>query len=154
MKNFESRFNRWLDGSLDESERLAFEATLDEETLLSAKLWPSIRSTLRQSASGIPVPHPDFLNAQVLRDIARETPPPPRDGLARLVWSGAFCLLAAAVLTALFLPRITADISTTVVSASPASPSVSASAFLAPGGRSTVIWLDGVEYIPGAERVQ
>lgn len=154
MKNFESRFNLWLDGSLDEDERLAFEATLDEETLRAAKIWPALRSALRQSASEIPVPHPDFLNAQILRDIAREASPRPRAGLSRLVWAGAFCVLAAAALTAFFLPRGIRDISTTVVSAWSASPSVSASAFQAPGGKASVIWLDGVDYIPANERVR
>lgn len=154
MKNFESRFNRWLDGSLDEDERLAFEATLDDETLRAAKMWPTLRSTLRQSASEIPLPHPDFLNSQILREIAREIPPRPRAGLARLAWAGAFCVLTAAVLTAIFLPRDIRDISTTVVSAAPAKPSVSASSFQTPGGKSSVIWLDGVDYIPADERVQ
>jgi len=154
MTNFESRFNRWLDGSLNEDERLAFEATLDEETLRTAKMWPTLQSTLRQSASEIPLPHPDFLNSQILREIRREGTPPPRAGLARLAWAGAFCVLAAALLTAIFLPRDTRDSSTTVVSASPANPSVSASAFQAAGGKSSVIWLDGVDHIPANERVQ
>lgn len=155
MTNFESRFNRWLDGSLDEDERLAFEATLDEETLRAAKLWPALRSTLRQSASEIPLPHPDFLNSQILREIERDYREKPSSAmLARLVWAGACCMLAAAVLTAIFLPRDTRDSSTTVVSASPANPSVSASAFQVPGGKSSVIWLNGIDHIPANERVQ
>ncbi len=89
-----------------------------------------------------------------LRGIARNTPPPPQAGIAWMVRAGTFCVLAAAVLTAFFLPRDTRDISTTVISASAAGPSASASVFQAPGGKAAVIWLDGVDDIPGNEKVK
>jgi hypothetical protein len=50
MKDFESHFNRWLDGTLDDSARREFEAGLDEETLRDAQSWPSIRAHLKESA--------------------------------------------------------------------------------------------------------
>ena len=41
MKNFESTFNRWLDGELDEVKTREFEAGLDEETLRAANVSES-----------------------------------------------------------------------------------------------------------------
>lgn len=156
MKNFESQYNRWLDGHLQGAEREAFEAALDDQTRCAAHGWPEVRAALKESAAAIPVPHPDFLNAQVLRSIG--TPAPARRQripLGRLVWAGALCLATAGLLALSFLPRETrGDTSTTVVSAWTAAPDVSAGAFPVPGGRGTVIWLEGAGYIPGEEKVR
>jgi len=156
MKNFESQYNRWLDGHLRGAGREAFEASLDDETRRAADGWHEVRAALKESAAAIPVPHPDFLNAQVLRAI--ETPAPARRQglpLGRLVWAGALCLATAGLLTLSFLPRETrGDTATTVVSAWTPAPDVSAGAFPVPGGRGTVIWLEGAGYIPGEEKVR
>lgn len=156
MKNFESQYNRWLDGHMVGAEREAFEAALDDETRRSAAGWSDIRSALKESAASIPVPHPDFLNAQVLRAIgARAEARPGRLTLRRLVWAGALCLAAASLLTVLFLPQETrGDLSTTVVFAWTPAPDISAQAFPVPGGRGAVIWIEGAGYISGEEHIR
>jgi len=159
MKNFESQYNRWLDGSLQGPEREAFEAMLDAEERSAAKEWPAVQSALKEATDEIRVPHPDFLNSQVLESIARAgradlaTRQPIR--LGWLVWAGAVCLALAAALTAAFLPRdLGGNYSTTVVSAWTPGPGISAEAFSVPGDRSAVIWIDGAGYIPAKEKVQ
>jgi anti-sigma factor RsiW len=152
MKDFESTFNRWLDGSLNEAERREFEASLDEEALHAAKSWPGIRTLLKESAAQIALPHPDFLNEQVRRAI-EEKPSLPAFPLSRLVWAGSFCVVAAVALTLCFLP-IQNHGSTVVFVAGTSVPGASASTFQPPGERGAVIWLDGMPYIPDGERVQ
>jgi hypothetical protein len=155
MKNFESTFNRWLDGELDEAERRKFEAGLDEKTLRAAKAWPAARALLKESARQISLPHPDFLNEQIRREIER-TPAPAAAAwfpLRRLILAGACCVAAAVVLTAFFLP-VQNHAETVVFMAETSSPDTSVSAFQAPGSRGTVIWMEGMPYISGEESVQ
>lgn len=156
MKNIESLYNRWLDGSLDEAERQKFEATLDEETLASAKAWPQVRQLLKESAEQITLPHPDFLNEQIQREIERENPRPSAAvPLPRLVWAGAFCVATAIVLTMLFLPLDrSGKAGATVFLAETSAPGASASTFRTPGDRGAVIWLEGISFIPDEEQVQ
>jgi len=154
MKNFESTFNRWLDGTLDETRCRAFEASLDEETLRAAKAWPATRALLKEAAREICLPHPDFLNEQIRREIVRK--PVPSTAvfpLCRLLWAGACCVAVAVVLTVFFLP-IQNHAETVVFMAETSSPDTSASAFQTPGARGAVIWLEGMPYIPDEERVQ
>ena len=157
MKNFESTFNRWLDGSLDEAERREFEAGLDEETLRAGKSWPGMRALLKESAGQISLPHPDFLNEQVRREIesSRAASRAPLIPLRRLLWAGAFCVALALSLSAAFLPlQNHGNTSNIVFLAETASPDASVSAFRTPGDRGTVIWLEGTPYISGEEKVQ
>jgi len=156
MKNIESTYNRWLDGSLDQAERKTFEATLDDETLASAKSWPQVRRLLKESAGRITLPHPDFLNEQIRREIERDnTRASAAFPLPRLVWAGAFCVATAIVLTLLFLPTDRpGDTEATIFLAETSAPGASASTFRTPGDRGAVIWLEGISYIPDGERVQ
>ena len=156
MKNIESTYNQWLDGSLDEADRQQFESTLDKETLASAKAWPQVRQLLKESAEQITLPHPDFLNEQILREIERgNTRASAAVPLPRLIWAGAFCVAAAVVLTMLFLPLDkSGNGGATVFLAETSAPGASASIFRTPGDRGAVIWLEGISYIPDGERVQ
>ncbi len=156
MKNIESKYNRWLDGSLDEAERKTFEATLDEETLASAKAWPQVKQLLKESAGQINLPHPDYLNEQIRREIERDTTRASAAlPLPWLVWAGASCVAAAVLLTLLFLPiDRSGNAGATVFLAETSAPGASASTFRTPGDRGAVIWLEGISYIPDGERVQ
>ena len=156
MKNIESTYNRWLDGNLDEAARRKFEATLDDETLTSSAAWPEVRQLLKESADEITLPHPDFLNEQIRREIERDnvgasaTVP-----LSRLLWAGAFCAAAAVAFTLLFLPvDRSGHAGATVFLAETPAPGISASTFRTPEDRGVVIWLEGMPYIPDGDRVQ
>jgi len=154
VKNSESTFNRWLDGELDEAKAREFVAGLDEETLRAAKAWPAMRELLKESASRISLPHPDFLNEQIRREIERKPAPAAVVfPLRHLLLAGACCVAAALALTAFFLP-VQNHAETVVFMAETASPGSSASAFQTPGARGAVIWLEGMPYIPDEERVQ
>ncbi|MFZ4775799.1 MAG: hypothetical protein ACOYM3_10565 [Terrimicrobiaceae bacterium] len=158
MKNFETTFNRWLDGSLDDAERQDFEASLDAETLRSAKHWPRMKSLLQESARQINLPHPEFLNEQIRRAI--EAPFPrqvaaPAFSIRRLVWAGVFCVGMAAALSVAFLqmpPRT--ENATVVVCLETAAAGISASAFQTGDSRAAVIWLEGLPFIPGEDQVR
>lgn len=154
MKNFESQYNRWIDGSLSGPECEAFEAQLGDAERSAAADWTAVRAAMKEAAGEIRVAHPDFLNSRVLESIARAGRAEPRPARTfRLAWAGAACLALAVALTAIFLPRGTpGPFSTTVVSAW--APGTSAGAFAAPGGRGAVIWIDAAAYIPAEESVR
>lgn len=158
MKNFESTFNRWLDGSLDETERRKFESTLDDETLRAARSWPGVKSLLKDSAKQIALPYPDFLNEQIHREIQQHEKTGfslPLFPLRRLILAGALCVGMAAALAAFFFPpEHGTDSSTLVVSAEPATSGTSVSTFQAPSELGAVIWLEGMPFIPDGEQVQ
>ena len=139
---------------MNEAERREFEAGLDAETLLAGRDWPGIRDLLKASSREITLPHPDFLNEQVRREIEKESlPARALLPLRRLFWAGVCCVLTAVVLTLCFLPPQSRP-GTIVSLAETASPEASASAFQTPGGQGAVIWLEGVRYIPDGESVQ
>ncbi len=159
MKNFESTFNRWLDGSLDEKTRREFEATLDEETLRTAKNWPATRTLLKDATRQISLPHPDFLNEQIRRAIASPGTSEPSPvflfPLRRLLWAGAACVGISIILSLLFFPvDFHSNSSTMVVFAETSAPGLSASVLQPGDTRGVVIWTDGMPFIPDGKHVQ
>lgn len=161
MSDFEHDHTRWLDGQMSESERRQFEASLDAAALEEGQAWRALKQVLVRRAREIETPSADFFNAGILLEIEREVRPVREEPRRRfsLVWAGAACLAAAALLSAVGLPgalrtRSEADFVSQVVSARAANPEISAYAFQAPDQRGAVIWMEGTDYIPGGERVR
>ena len=166
MKNFEERYTAWLDGALDERERAEFEAALPDrdEALGDAADWKTLRGLMREALVPAAMPHADFVNSQVLAEIGREAPlsrPVVKSWfpIGRLVWSGAFLLALAAVLSAVILPGITRkpggdQFNSQVIASRSADPKLGAYAFSAPGGKGAVLWVQDAGDIPANERIR
>ncbi|MDD5351412.1 MAG: hypothetical protein PHQ12_14465 [Chthoniobacteraceae bacterium] len=168
--SFEARYTAWMDGALPESERAAFEAECESRGLSPAQIEADRLQTLQlggllrrhaQATAAAPLPNPDFFNAQILRQIGAETPCPEPERsretsllwpLRRLIWSGAASLGAAALLFAALVfpalhrsgppPEYYAQILKT------ADPAISAVAMRPKNENVTVLWIDGLDYVP------
>ncbi|HVE17271.1 MAG TPA: hypothetical protein VNB29_11075 [Chthoniobacterales bacterium] len=165
MKTFEEKYTAWLDGALEERERVEFEASLPdrEEALRDREDWGKLRGVIRESLAPEPMPHADFLNGQVLAAIGREQPAsrPARAWfpVGRLAWSGAFLLAVAAVFSAVILPNITRtpgedQYISKIIAAHATDPKLGAYAFAAPGGKGAVLWVQDAGYIPANEGIR
>ncbi len=160
MKNFEERHTAWIDGTLDEKERIDFERGIDDLEALrrDREGWRKLGALMRESLSAEAMPHADFVNARVLDAIGRDAPAPARRPslfpVRWLAYAGAVLVVSAAVLTGLLLPGNSgapagAGYVSQVISARAADPRLSAYAFKAPGGRGTVLWIEHAGFIPG-----
>ncbi|XHR26993.1 MAG: anti-sigma factor family protein [Chthoniobacteraceae bacterium] len=169
----DERFTAWLDGQLPEGERAEFEAELDAGTRERAEAERSealkLGDLLRRHAMG-PVRGCEGLNAQVLARIQAEIPvevpsempaevlPMAATGaskpLGRLVWGGFGGLAAAAVLFFAFVqpvlnrPGPPPEYYAQIFKATTADPTISAVAVHSEADQATVIWIDGLDYVP------
>lgn len=165
MKTFEERYTAWVDGDLEGAELAAFEEELKAhpEAQADRRAALSLGDLLRQHAPGVRLKNADFFNHQLQQRIAAEAPAeavpsarPAAFPLARLAWIGAFCVVIAIGLFEFAIPtgpyqnqpenRYVAE----VLEATPGTASISATAFQAEKTGVTVLWLDGLEYLPAS----
>ncbi len=165
MNNFEEQYTAWLDGTMNEAEQREFEAGLPDLAAARADRdgWRNLGALMRESLAPEPMPHAEFLNAQVLAGIRRDEPPRTRAGgwisIGRLAWSGAFLLAVAGVLSFFTLSSLerrptNEQFISQVVKARAAAQSPNAYSFAAPGGKGAVLWVDDAGYIPAEERIK
>ncbi len=148
MKKSEREFMRWVDGEGDRPTGAHDEDHLAVEAL---------RELLKKSAPRSSDPGPRF-NAQILSRLREEAAVATHTGidfLPRLAWTGALLLLVAALWTLLVVPssrdvfagrEYFADVTRTNVA-----PGHRVSAVPIEekwGTRLTVVWIDGLEYLP------
>lgn len=104
-----------------------------------------------------PAPGRDFvgLNAAVLRRIQAETaaPVPPALPLRRLVWSGLGGLAAAALFLAFVQPALRQpgpppEYYAEILKSTTSDPAISAVAVHSEQDNVTVLWIDGLDYVP------
>jgi hypothetical protein len=162
MKTFEERFTAWVDGKLAGAELAEFEKTLRPEHFSEREGARRLGSFLREHAAAAPpMPNPEFLNHQLAQRIgADEKPAAPASRvwhwtLPRMAWSGAAC---AAVVVAFYLtfvrhslqpPPTESEYLAQVLDTRTGDPAISATAFHSQENDVTVIWLDGLSYLPG-----
>lgn len=173
--SFEARYAAWMDGALPESEHAAFEAECARRGIAPAQAEADRAAALRlgdllrghaKAAASRPIPHADFFNAEILHRIEAETPLPASDAagdtshaslplffpLRRLLWGGLGSLGAAALLFATLVfptldrvgppPEYYAQVLKT------ADPAVSAVAMHPKEENVTVLWIEGLNYVP------
>lgn len=166
MKTFEERFTAWIDGQLTGAELAAFEKELEQhpEALEERDGALKLRSLLREHPTAPRLTNPDFFNLQLQQRIAAETratETPVREKsrfgfwtLPRLAFAGAACLAVALALGQTLLPSkreaYKSPYFAQVVEAWPADPNISAITVYDPNEDVTVLWLDGLDYIPAA----
>jgi len=162
MKPFEEQFTAWVDGKLTGAELEEFEKQLAEhpEAMEEKEAAQKLGRLLRQHPTVSRIPNPDFFNHQLMQRIAADMPAKPVEkkrsfvfSIPGLAWAGAFCLLVAFVLFQTTIPGGERHIDKStyfaqVVENWPANPNVSASTVYDPTDNVTVVWLDGLDYIP------
>ncbi len=162
MKPFEDRFTAWVDGQLTGPELAEFEkelathpeATVEREE--ARKLGEFLRAQPEPKLGNA-----DFFNHQLMQRIAAGTPraAEPVKGrgwcwsLPRLALAGAACLVVAGALFKTLIPVSvppgeTSKYYAQIVEAWPADPSISATTVYNSEDNVTVVWLDGLDYIP------
>ncbi len=166
--SFEAQTTAWIDGCLPESERAAFEAECERRGIPPAEREADRLRTrqlgrlLRSHAMAIDVPHalahPDFFNAQLLRQIDAETPCPESAPfpwpLRRLAFGGlaslgaAALLFAALVFPALHRPGPPPEYYARILNSQTTDPAISAVAMHLKSENVPVLWIDGLDYVP------
>jgi anti-sigma factor RsiW len=172
---FEEMFTAWVDGKLEEEEAGRFEVEMrargfDPE--LEREAAQSVTQLLRLHASAPELPHADFFQHRLMNrarteagDTQDEAPSAARRKwltwrLPRLAWAGAFALIIAATLFYSTIPHPrngAADVQpyfATVVDVRTFEPTVSASTVYQPGDNVTVLWLEGLEFLPADYALQ
>ena len=162
MKPFEEQFTAWVDGKLTSDELAEFKKQLAEHPEASAEKDDALRlgQFLRSHPTVPKLSNPDFFNHQLMERIAAETPRVAEKishsfwSLPRLLWAGAFSLIVAIALFRTTIPNGTPVTSSDskyfaqVVEAWPSDPSISATTVYSSEDNVTVVWLDGLDYIP------
>jgi anti-sigma factor RsiW len=161
MKPFEEQFTAWVDGKLTGAELAEFEKQLAEHPEAMAEKEEALRlgDFLRSHPTAPSLSNPDFFNHQLMQRIAAETPREPEKkqasfwSLPRLAWSGAFCMaLAFALYKSTVTPPapVASDSKyfAQVVETWPTASGISATTVYSEEDECTVVWLDGLDYIP------
>ena len=165
MKPFEEQFTAWADGKLSGPELAAFEKELEQhpEALAERDAALKLGAMLRGNPTAPKLANADFFNLQIQQRIAADRPREKAAGsgagwfwsLPRLAWAGAACLLIAGAMFKTLIPT-----GSTVSEADPyfaqvveswtSEPGVSAITVYNPKDNVTVLWLDGLDYIPAS----
>jgi len=161
MKPFEEQFTAWVDGKLTGAELAEFEKQLAEHPEAATEKEDALKlgKLLRAHPTAPALGNADFFNHQLMQRIAAETPKPVEKkstffwSLPRLAWAGAFCLVITFVLFETIIPGGAKHIDKSnyfaqVVESWPGNPNVSASTVYSADDNVTVVWLDGLDYIP------
>ena len=165
MKTFEEKFTAWVDGLLTGEELRQFELELATVENAGAEKTAALKlgDLLRREYAAPTLSNADFFNHQILQRISAETPrseeAEPRAAVSlfslwKLALGGA---LSVAVAVALFIfvvrpaptsnpteQNFLAKLSETRTG----DPDVIATSFQSKDNHVTVLWLDGLEYIP------
>ncbi len=165
MKTFEERFTAWVDGQLEGDELTAFEKELAAHPEAESDRAAAVKigDLLRTHTKAPMLSNADFFNLQIQQRIEAEMPcsrrtESRRDGGVfwspfRLLWAGAACLVLAGLLFRTTIPTsdnpAPSEYFAQVVEAWPSDPSISATTVYNPQDNVTVLWLDGLEYMPG-----
>ena len=176
MKPFETRYTEWLEDKMPAIEQQAFEAELALPSSPISRAdaerdraeFQSLGRLLRTRVEVPPLKNADFFNAQVMREIhaeeavkaekaARTTASDDNGGFspfARYLWAGGGCVAMSILLFfTLVLPNFhpqepKVDYYAQILNTEPGDPSISAVAFHDDTDNITVLWLDGLDYLP------
>jgi hypothetical protein len=164
--DFEQKFTAWLDGRLNAADARAFEREMKERGFdPEAERNQSTRlaSLLRTHSRAPEMTNGDFFNHQIRHRIAQESAPLRRASSSwwtwpRLALAGACSLAIAGALFTALIPHGSAPVrepySATVVDARTFEPTISASTVYDPRNNVTVLWLDGLDYLPADYAIQ
>jgi len=173
MKTVEEKMTAWIDGTLTGSELAEFEKELGREQIISEKeAAQQIGALLRTHSRGPELKNADFFNHQLMQRIKADQAAGMSSkrgaafqigslflSLSRMAWAGAACLLIALVLFATMIPGARRSNPTPgqymaeILNAHTDDPTITASAFHSKAGNVTVLWLDGLNYLPDGDKL-
>jgi len=165
MIPFEERFTAWVDGQLKGTELESFEKELADRPEVFAEKEAILRlgSFLREHPTAPPLGNADFFNHQLMQRIEAEMPRA-KHPIARPVFfwplrwmavAGGLSLAVAFGLYETVVPPVSevpgkSKYFAQVVEAWPSDPSISATTVYDSDQKMTVVWLDGLDYVPAA----
>ena len=169
MKTFEEKWTAWVDGELSETERIEFEASLDDRLAAEAEKLQShkLGALLKEQLPPAPMSNPEFFNHQLLARIESENKKATAETspmaeireswwtIRRLLWTGATSL-AIFMVCAIFVIREQPEPDqsqylTQILNAkvdSMVNPNATVSIFQTKQDRVTVLWVDGLKSLP------
>ena len=171
MKTFEEKYTAWIDQRLSDEDRAAFEQELENvpEAERDRDEAHRLGALLRAHANAPSLTNNAFFNHQIVHRIqfAESVAQSSRRtwwqwSIPRLVTAGAIALVAAFVLFRTIVPSTTTAPSVAnaaaasdpyfaeVVDAWTGDPSISVSTVYTPEDNVTVLWLDGLDYLPAS----
>ena len=167
MKTFEEKYTAWIDGELSGAELAAFERELEGHPDAQADRESTLKlgEFLRRNSEVAPLAHPDFFNHQILQRIeAEKTVARPRGwewSWPRLAWAGLAALLVAGFLFKAWIPTESQPLGfaesgseapgvAEIVHVSAGDPSISVTPMHDSRDNVTVLWLEGLDYLPAS----
>ena len=171
MKPFEEQFTAWVDGKLSGPELAAFEKELEQhpEAMAERDGAQKLSALLRGNPIEQKLANADFFNLQIQQRIAAGQPrEAAREKAAGWFWSlprlligGAACLLLAGVFFKTLIPTANDDTEmdtspyfAQVVESWTSEPGIFANTVYNPKDNVTVLWLDGLDYIPASYQLK
>ncbi|MEI8340692.1 MAG: hypothetical protein WCH43_04035 [Verrucomicrobiota bacterium] len=162
MKTFEEKFTEWVDGRLAGEELEAFEAELAEKenALAEKKGALKLGALIRDHCQPPELLNADFFNHQLMQRIEADANRSPEKGvrhfwtLPKLAWAGGFSMALVAATYFLAVPKGPVEYSTgreyvaQILNTQTGDPSITATTIHSKDNKLTVLWLDGLEYLP------
>ena len=167
MKPFEERFTAWVDGQLSGDDLADFEKELAQHPDAATEKAAAQKLTklLREHPTAPSLTNGDFFNLQILQQLkvsgaparSAEEPAGWFWSLPRLILAGAACLLVAGFLFKMLIPTgagpgalNASPYFAQVIEVWPSEPGIWANTVYNPEQNVTVVWLDGLDYIPAS----
>lgn len=169
MKTFEEKFTAWIDGTLPAPELADFERELSARPDAESERFAAKRlgGLLREHMGTPRLSNEDFFNHQLMQRIEAEQPREERAPLRthfwtlpRMAWTGALCMVLAAALYRVTVPKTQKQVASSqqyvasILNAHADDPDVSATAYHDQDENVTVLWLDGLNYIPADRKLK
>jgi anti-sigma factor RsiW len=167
MKPFEEQFTAWVDGQLSGDDLADFEKELAQHPDAAEEKAAAHKLTklLRGHPTAPALTNTEFFNLQIQQQVTTTEVPGPalRKAagwfwtLPRLILAGAACLVVAGLLFKTLIPiknhsrgLATSPYFAQVIEVWPSEPGISANTVYNPEQNVTVVWLDGLDYIPAS----
>ncbi len=171
MKTFEENYTAWIDGKLSGAELAAFERELEGHPDAQADRESALKlgEFLRRNSGGAPLAHPDFFNHQILQRIEAEKNSAPARGWEwswpRFAWAGLAALLVAVFLFKVWIPTESQPLGfaesgsvapgfAEIVRVRAGDPSISVTPMYDLRDNVTVLWLEGLDYLPASYKLR
>lgn len=169
MKTFEENYTGWVDGKLHGAELAAFEQELGSlgEASADKRSAAGLGALLRLHCRAPELNNPEFFNHQLLQRIESEGPVRKeaqiqkafwaRWSFAQVAWSGLASLLVAGAMFELMIPPknpAPPSYFAQIVDARSLDKNISVSTVYSPKDNLTLLWVDGLDYLPDSYKLQ
>ena len=165
--SFEETYTLWLDRQLSPADAEAFEKLMRERGLdpdTERSGGEKLHRLLHENSPAPEMKHADFFNRQLLYRIKQGDRAVAKHeetvsfwrwlALPKMAWAGIACLLFAAVTYKTLIPASgptpfeKSTYYATVVDSRTFDPTISANTVYDPNDNITVLWIDGLDYLP------